>query len=88
MDKRLKELGTAPEVFPLLSPPLSHVLDIPTFQVRSSLGKHPRLGLGAGDGEKAGGREATGIFSRGAQTQSPKRRALWVQLPSSEHTAL
>lgn len=44
MDQRVQESGKVPEVVSLLIP-LSHFLDIRTFQVRSTLGKHLRLGV-------------------------------------------
>ena len=84
MGKRVKESGIVPEVFSLPSPPLSHFLDIPTFWVKSTPGKHLRLGRWRKGGE-GWQREATGIFSMGVQTQSPKQRALWVQLWSNKH---
>lgn len=72
MIKKFQESGTVPEVFSLLSLPLPHFLEVPTFWAGSTLGKHL--------GQEEGGREATGIFSVEVQTQSPKQTGLWVQL--------
>lgn len=82
MDKRVKESGVVPEVFSLLSPLLSHFLDIPTFQVRSIPGKH--LMLGGWRGRRVAERSRWNISSWGSNTITKAESPL-VQQWSSKH---
>lgn len=72
MIKKFQESGTVPEVFSLLSLPLPHFLEVPTFWAGSTLGKHLRL-PGAGRGWQ---RSHWDIFSRGSNTVTKADRPL------------